>query len=88
MDFLCGNHKDLEKVSKTFVSDFISLDFKNLLANMDFPMDFCCFKSVSTMFRSKFLLILNFTNPFIKEDFRKHIYIIRWCLVCTKKSIG
>ncbi len=34
---------------------------------MDFPMDFGCFKSVSSMFCFKLLLILNLTNAVLSK---------------------
>jgi hypothetical protein len=52
---------------------------------------FGCFKFVSSMFCFKVNTnFLNFTNTVLlsKKTCRKHICIIRWCLVFAKKSIG
>jgi hypothetical protein len=55
---------------------------------MDFPMDFCCFECVSSMFCLKLLLILNFTNAAYQRRPSEAFLYHRMLFCAPKKSIG
>ncbi len=68
--------KILQKSRDFCSANFLLEIFKIHRLVWDFPMIFGCFKSVSSIFLSKLILILNFTNTVLSKKTVGSIFIL------------